>query len=368
MKRQYFRRRLGLNQQTWCSFPPQADVGVDVNLAATPPSSSSKASHIRAAAVAPTQNPAISLVRAPPPPAGSSPVHVPPQPAYANHVVQSYSSSQQQQQQQLQQQQQVLSVQPSATLHYQKSVGAYYAMHSSPNYPTVQAVTTAPHHQHHHHHQQHHHQQQLTRQQPSAVPPPPPPPPPPPSHHPHQVLMVNPNLSPHQHQQQRFRHHHSQQQQQQQPPPQQQQQPPPQQQQQPPPQQQQQQQMSVMAAPLPPQPQPPPPPPRLPVPQLSVSVVNSNIILQWTLRAEDVHKCTRVSQYQLFSTAGCPAGQKPAPSSTWNQIGSVKALALPMQCTLTQFVAGRRYYLAIRSVDVHGNAGELSSECYVDLP
>eukprot|EP00118_Oscarella_pearsei_P003932 m.16336 g.16336 ORF g.16336 m.16336 type:complete len:490 (+) comp26866_c0_seq1:420-1889(+) len=105
----------------------------------------------------------------------------------------------------------------------------------------------------------------------------------------------------------------------------------------------------------------------IPVPLVSAAVFNSGIILKWHLKNEDICKCSMIAKYELFSSYGHPATQRPQYSS-WNQIGSVRALALPMQCTLTQFVKGRRYILAIRALDIHGNAGALSRECFVDLP
>jgi len=40
-------------------------------------------------------------------------------------------------------------------------------------------------------------------------------------------------------------------------------------------------------------------------------------------------------------------------SNLWKQIGEVKALALPMACTLTQFKPGHKYHFAVRAQDIH---------------
>lgn len=41
----------------------------------------------------------------------------------------------------------------------------------------------------------------------------------------------------------------------------------------------------------------------------------------------------------------------------WKKIGDVKAMALPMACTLTQFIEGNKYHFSIRAVDEHGRCG-----------
>jgi len=42
------------------------------------------------------------------------------------------------------------------------------------------------------------------------------------------------------------------------------------------------------------------------------------------------------------------------------QIGTVKALPLPMACTLTQFELGNIYHFAVRAVDIHGRCSAFS--------
>ena len=58
-----------------------------------------------------------------------------------------------------------------------------------------------------------------------------------------------------------------------------------------------------------------------------------------------------VTMYQIF------AYQETA---LWKKVGDVKALPLPMACTLTQFTKGNKYHFAIRASDVHGRIGLFS--------
>ena len=47
----------------------------------------------------------------------------------------------------------------------------------------------------------------------------------------------------------------------------------------------------------------------------------------------------------------------------WEKIGVVKALPLPMTCTLTQFSPGNKYHFLVRATDVNGRQGECSEAC-----
>ncbi|KAJ8254309.1 hypothetical protein COCON_G00209210 [Conger conger] len=121
------------------------------------------------------------------------------------------------------------------------------------------------------------------------------------------------------------------------------------------------------AAGLPPLPSSPAPAGRLPPeaghtsppqqPQLKLARVQSQngIVLSWCVEETD-RTCAAVDSYHLYAyhqdqgPAGCPASQ-------WKKIGEVKALPLPMACTLTQFVSGSKYYFAVRARDVYGRFG-----------
>ncbi|XP_069053203.1 activating transcription factor 7-interacting protein 1 isoform X2 [Lepisosteus oculatus] len=121
--------------------------------------------------------------------------------------------------------------------------------------------------------------------------------------------------------------------------------------------------LPVHPAPLP---SPPPPPGRLPPeaastsppqkPQLKLARVQSQngIVLSWSVTEVD-RSCAAVDSYHLYAYHEEPAPA--APPSQWKKIGEVKALPLPMACTLTQFVSGSKYYFAVRARDVYGRFG-----------
>ncbi|KFP75609.1 Activating transcription factor 7-interacting protein 1 [Acanthisitta chloris] len=117
----------------------------------------------------------------------------------------------------------------------------------------------------------------------------------------------------------------------------------------------------IHPAPLPEAPQPPRLPPEaantsLPQkPQLKLARVQSQngIVLSWSVMEVD-RSCATVDSYHLYAYHEDPSATMP---SQWKKIGEVKALPLPMACTLTQFVSGSKYYFAVRAKDIYGRFG-----------
>ncbi|XP_053325089.1 activating transcription factor 7-interacting protein 1 [Spea bombifrons] len=117
----------------------------------------------------------------------------------------------------------------------------------------------------------------------------------------------------------------------------------------------------IHPAPLPEAPQPQRLPPEasatsLPQkPHLKLARVQSQngIVLSWSVLEVD-RTCAVVDSYHLYAYHEDPTATSP---SQWKKIGEVKALPLPMACTLTQFVSGSKYYFAVRAKDVYGRFG-----------
>ncbi|KAM4651877.1 activating transcription factor 7-interacting protein 1 isoform 1-T4 [Discoglossus pictus] len=117
----------------------------------------------------------------------------------------------------------------------------------------------------------------------------------------------------------------------------------------------------IHPAPLPdaPQPQRLPPeatstaPPQKPHLKLARVQSQNGIVLSWSVLEVD-RNCANVDSYHLYAYHEDPAATSP---SQWKKIGEVKALPLPMACTLTQFVSGSKYYFAVRAKDIYGRFG-----------
>ncbi|XP_006895297.1 PREDICTED: activating transcription factor 7-interacting protein 2 [Elephantulus edwardii] len=114
---------------------------------------------------------------------------------------------------------------------------------------------------------------------------------------------------------------------------------------------------------LPPLPQPPPPFPELvdkirdtlppQKPELKVKRVLKprGIALTWNITKINP-KCAPVESYHLFLCHETPNNKL-----IWKKIGEVKALPLPMACTLSQFLASNKYYFTVQSKDIFGRYG-----------
>lgn len=114
-------------------------------------------------------------------------------------------------------------------------------------------------------------------------------------------------------------------------------------------------------APLPPMPNPQPNHPSWkllpPRPALKISRVANGIVLSWNMNL-NLATHAGISSYQLYAYQESSL-QRPDPQ-LWKKVGDVKALPLPMACTLTQFTRGNKYHFAVRAMDSHSRVGQFS--------
>ncbi|XP_039248253.2 uncharacterized protein LOC120326092 isoform X1 [Styela clava] len=116
--------------------------------------------------------------------------------------------------------------------------------------------------------------------------------------------------------------------------------------------------------PLPPMPLPPAnlqklsfPPPYQPL--LRINKSKDGIELSWDHPGVSRAK---MDSYELYVYQHNPNSSS---GNRWKKIGndSIKAMPLPMACTLSQFSTGSKYYFAVRGKDVHGRYGIFSAPC-----
>ncbi|CAM9656481.1 unnamed protein product [Lampetra fluviatilis] len=86
---------------------------------------------------------------------------------------------------------------------------------------------------------------------------------------------------------------------------------------------------------------------------LTVTRSSAQIVLCWNVRNPD-DRCAAAEAFYLYACHQELAGRPPM---HWRRVGEVKALRLPMACTLSQFGFGKRYYFAVRGRDSYGRYG-----------
>ncbi|XP_075035924.1 activating transcription factor 7-interacting protein 2 isoform X2 [Mixophyes fleayi] len=91
-------------------------------------------------------------------------------------------------------------------------------------------------------------------------------------------------------------------------------------------------------------------------PELRLAQVQNpkGIALSWNVKSVDP-SCSPAIAYCLYVHQEDPNRKK----KLWKKIGEIKALPLPMACTLTQFVDDTTYYFAMRAKDACGRFGPL---------
>ena len=102
---------------------------------------------------------------------------------------------------------------------------------------------------------------------------------------------------------------------------------------------------------------------RIPKPSVSITVMQDGIVLSWNMELED--NSVQIDNYELFACQDTVESDKLP--IMWKKIGIVKALPLPMACTLTQFSSGNKYHFAVRAVDELERAGPFSDSCTISL-
>ncbi|XP_023315182.1 putative uncharacterized protein DDB_G0282133 isoform X2 [Trichogramma pretiosum] len=100
-----------------------------------------------------------------------------------------------------------------------------------------------------------------------------------------------------------------------------------------------------------------------PAPTLKISKVTKGIVLSWNMNLSD--KYEDIVSYQLFAYQEV-TGTAPS-TNLWKKVGDVRALPLPMACTLTQFTEGNSYHFAVRAVDFHSRFGQYSKPAHISL-
>lgn len=90
-------------------------------------------------------------------------------------------------------------------------------------------------------------------------------------------------------------------------------------------------------------------------PQLKLVPSQSGIVLSWCVSETD-HSCAAVESYHLYAYHQDNSNSNSS-QQHWKKIGEVKALPLPMACTLTQFQSGSTYHFAVRAKDIYGRFG-----------
>ncbi|XP_068724397.1 uncharacterized protein [Montipora capricornis] len=97
-------------------------------------------------------------------------------------------------------------------------------------------------------------------------------------------------------------------------------------------------------------------------PALSIEQSKMNIVISWDLPNREL-ECN-VIKYELFVLS---ASSQTDPSSSWDLLGVVDALALPMACSMNQVQAGASYYFTVRAITEKYERGLFSDPCFVTV-
>ena len=101
-----------------------------------------------------------------------------------------------------------------------------------------------------------------------------------------------------------------------------------------------------------------------PKPTLEISRLTEGIKLSWNMNL-NLTIYASITSYQIYAYQERAA--LPVFSTLWKKVGDVKALDLPMACTLTQFGKGNKYHFAVRARDCHSRVGNFSDPLSISL-
>ena len=93
-----------------------------------------------------------------------------------------------------------------------------------------------------------------------------------------------------------------------------------------------------------------------PTPVIKINMSTEGLVVKWTLQQIDIHLASQVESYCLSAFEGT---SPPSPEH-WETVGNMRALQLPMACTLTHFVQGTTYHFAVRAISKGGVCGQFS--------
>ena len=108
---------------------------------------------------------------------------------------------------------------------------------------------------------------------------------------------------------------------------------------------------------------PMPPAPIPPTPVVKINISTEGLVVKWTLQQIDIHLASQVELYCLNAFEGT---SPPSPDQ-WETVGKMRALQLPMACTLTHFVQGTTYHFAVRAISKGGVCGQFSPAKSIEL-
>ncbi len=100
--------------------------------------------------------------------------------------------------------------------------------------------------------------------------------------------------------------------------------------------------------------------------QLKISKLKNGIVLSWNMpHSAQTH--APLATFQIYAYQESSTNAHAVTSALWKKVGDVKALPLPMACTLTQFQSGHRYHFAVRAQDQHSRVGPFSDPQTISL-